>query len=421
MPRFLQRRRRRWYAVLEVPKGLVDHFGKRRLVQSLATESLTEAERLVLPVVARWKAEFEAARTGTSVPLETLARDWAEDYRKASEDQELRSIYDDVIEDKVSKLQRTAPVSADNFRRLATGDTVELAVHLEEWLSTLDNTAKTIDMKRSDVTRFVERFPYSHLVSKRSVERWAHDLQVNEGIKPATAQRYVSACRGFWTYLNRSGRLEREDDCFSDVVDKRRTKTRSAWGDVRQNFSADEVVTLWKAAQEKGDHQLSDLIWLAMWTGCRIEELCSLRVADVTKQHLTVCDAKSKAGHRSVPLHSKLTPMLRHLCANSKDGFVLDDLPPNKYGDRSNAIGKRFGRIKSAEGFDKRFVFHSIRKTVATMLENAGVPENVTADILGHEKRTMTYGLYSGGASMAVMKAAIEKLDYPVMSFKRQR
>jgi len=52
-------------------------------------------------------------------------------------------------------------------------------------------------------------------------------------------------------------------------------------------------------------------------------------------------------------------------------------------------------------------------KTVATLLENAGVPENVAADIIGHDKPTMTYGLYSGGASLEVKREALERIDYP--------
>ena len=63
-------------------------------------------------------------------------------------------------------------------------------------------------------------------------------------------------------------------------------------------------------------------------------------------------------------------------------------------------------------GFREARVFHSVRKTVATMLENAGVVENVAADIIGHDKPTMTYGLYSGGNSLKVKQAAIEKLGY---------
>ena len=46
------------------------------------------------------------------------------------------------------------------------------------------------------------------------------------------------------------------------------------------------------------------------------------------------------------------------------------------------------------------------------MLESAGVKENVAADIIGHNKPTTTYGLYSGGNSMKVKQAAIEKLSY---------
>jgi hypothetical protein len=37
----------------------------------------------------------------------------------------------------------------------------------------------------------------------------------------------------------------------------------------------------------------------------------------------------------------------------------------------------------------------------------------VAADILGHEKQTMTYGLYSGGSSLKQKREAINKIKYP--------
>jgi hypothetical protein len=37
----------------------------------------------------------------------------------------------------------------------------------------------------------------------------------------------------------------------------------------------------------------------------------------------------------------------------------------------------------------------------------------VARGITGHKKPTMTYGLYSGGASLEVKREAIEKLNYP--------
>ena len=91
---------------------------------------------------------------------------------------------------------------------------------------------------------------------------------------------------------------------------------------------------------------------------------------------------------------------------------MLSELNKNKYGNRSNAVGKSFGTLKKDLGFGEHHVFHSIRKTVVTILENARVAENAVADIVGHEKTTMTYGLYSGGLSLAVKSKALDKLAY---------
>ena len=43
---------------------------------------------------------------------------------------------------------------------------------------------------------------------------------------------------------------------------------------------------------------MADLIRLAMWSGCRIEELCALEVADVNGDRFRVREAKSSAVHR---------------------------------------------------------------------------------------------------------------------------
>jgi hypothetical protein len=64
---------------------------------------------------------------------------------------------------------------------------------------------------------------------------------------------------------------------------------------------------------------------------------------------------------------------------------------------------------------------HSIRKAMARLLENADVPENVSADILGHDKSTMTYGLYSGGTSLKTKREANEKLRYGSQSAASER
>ncbi|TPE50851.1 hypothetical protein FJM67_09785 [Maribrevibacterium harenarium] len=104
------------------------------------------------------------------------------------------------------------------------------------------------------------------------------------------------------------------------------------------------------------------------------------------------------------------------LLDESTDGYLMSGLSaPKSSGERSSAIGKRFGRLKKRLGFDESKVFHSIRKTVATLLENANVPENLAAEIVGHEHGSLTYGLYSGGYSYDEKLNAISKIEYPLV------
>lgn len=55
----------------------------------------------------------------------------------------------------------------------------------------------------------------------------------------------------------------------------------------------------------------------------------------------------------------------------------------------------------------KHHVFHPIPETAATVFEQAGVSEGVTADIVGHEKQRVTNGLYSGGTSVTQRQEAM--------------
>jgi hypothetical protein len=55
--------------------------------------------------------------------------------------------------------------------------------------------------------------------------------------------------------------------------------------------------------------------------------------------------------------------------------------------------------LRTEAGFGREVMFHSIRKTVATMLENAGVSENVADKIPGATRSpAIPMGCISGGA-----------------------
>lgn len=318
------------------------------------------------------------------------------------------------IDDALYELDELDPKAADLAGKIAYGESYPLERDIEAWLASLEVEPKTKDMRRGDVRRFIEKFPFSHEVTKSALTMWAHSLQTLSDLKPTTVRRVLSACRGYWQYLHACGHLIGMETVFDRVAPKKVARAKLISKDVRQAFLGSDLAKLLASALDKGDKQLAQLIWMGMWTGCRIEELCSLRCDDVHAGYFEVRDAKTAAGERMVPIHPRLVPVINHLKTNSQDGFILSGLTFNKYGDRSNAIGKRFGRLKDSLGFDQRFVFHSIRKTVTTELENAGVPENVAADIVGHEKKTLTYGLYSGGNRLDRLQTSIRKLQFRV-------
>ena len=63
MPKFYEKRRQKYYAVLDVPKALREQLGvSRRFVKSLQTDSESIARIRVLPVIAKWKQEIALAK-----------------------------------------------------------------------------------------------------------------------------------------------------------------------------------------------------------------------------------------------------------------------------------------------------------------------------------------------------------------------
>lgn len=430
---YLQRRRRLWYALHDIPRNVQAAIGKPRFVKSLGTESKQEAQRRATVLEHQWRTEIELARRakGDQAVADWEALQWRQAWRAAKTDEvreHLRDHIADLARDRAdraaSKLgyvdEREAGyddvsgvIEAERFADVALGNLVRTNEHLEDFLATLSGAVgeKTIDMRRTTIRRFSTKFPSLADVVGKDVQQWADGL-VAAGRARATVQRALSDVRGYWDYLKRI-EVVPQDRKPLDGLRIKKASAKFVAANKRPAFAPPDVVRLYRAAQAKCDQPLADLIWLAMWTGARIEELCALPVAKVGNGSLSIEDAKTLAGWRNIPIHPRLAAEVERMVQESKDGHLLSGLSLNKYGDRSNAIGKRFGHLKTRLGFPRNLVFHSIRHTVATILDDAGVGQNVIAAILGHERPGFTLKTYSA-AELAKLKCdAIRLIDYP--------
>ena len=419
MPKYLQKRRRQWYAILEIPKTLRQQFGRPRFVQSLETESLSVAEKKVLPVIVGWRRQIDLARgadIGTDDELLAAIMRVRQDTQRAKVDgRELAELQ--MAQEEVAMMEALGPnndYSGDdalfNAVSIAHGKTHLLREHIEEFLSSRDVAPKTTDMQRRDLNLFADKFQYSHDATRLKVIDWVNvTLGAEQNLSLGTRSRMISAARVYWDYLEKNKGLTLPSPLHRVLPPKPKKKTKAMIEAQRKAFRVSDYHKLLSGSV---DDTLKDLITLAAYTGCRIEELCILKLENVSDDKVEIVDAKSEAGWRTIPIHQHIAQTVARLVATSTDGYLLSGLTFNKYGNRSNAIGKSFGRLKKQVGYGESYVFHSFRKGFATQLENANIPVNVSARLMGHEVQGQTFGNYSDGLALKGLREAINHVDW---------
>ena len=68
--------------------------------------------------------------------------------------------------------------------------------------------------------------------------------------------------------------------------------------------------------------------------------------------------------------------------------------------------------MRKQAGLPETVVFHSLRNTFATRMENLGVPKNHISQLMGHEDGNMALDVYSGGLALEPLRVFIGKLSY---------
>jgi len=145
----------------------------------------------------------------------------------------------------------------------------------------------------------------------------------------------------------------------------------------------------------------------------RLNEICELKKSDVSEDCFHIHKGKTSAASRVVPINSVLNPVINKLFEKSKDGNLITNISSG--GDdnkRSWNFQKRLGRIRLKIGLPKGVVFHSLRNTFTTRMENLGIPRNHISQLIGHEDGNMALDVYSGGLAIEPLRESINKLTY---------
>lgn len=414
-----------WHVRLDVPVDVRTHqdfFFKKVLTKSLKTGNRQLAKTASLSILSDWKKKIDAARNSHESPIwkieaEELRRQVIESIARApsndmSEPHELRDvgivkiiIKYGLSEEKILQLKEIVRgVEQKNLPGISDKLITDFQKHQSDF-NVIEKTAATHASFVRRYSKFMEE--NSLQINHDSFEMFLAQLKLSRQSK----QTAIFACRAFWKFLiTKDKRLKDKDNPFDNhqINFTRKVKMKNSY----VPFSKEEIERLYSECMQSGDKVLADTIMIGAYTGCRIEEICQIHKSRITGTSFTIVDAKTEAGNRTLPIPTKLEVLFEELSSSTNDGFLIKSSGGNKYGKRSDSISKRFGRLKKSLGFGSDKVFHSIRKTTATLLEREGVLPLTIMSILGHARGTVTFDVYSKGPSIEQMKGALDTIQF---------
>lgn len=439
---YLRLHRRQWHVVLAVPRPLQAALGRTQFKASLHTDSLSKAQRLRWPVIEGMRREIagaEAALVASSKDhLLADAMAWKAlrpELKGTADAKGATVVYEDLItEEAKTRVRDEGPKRARAFLDLALGTATPLMLYRDQWLDEMDVIPRTRQERRTSLS-MLEAWAGEHDlrtlqdITRKVAGDFISQRLIGAGLAPKSIGKRLSDLAVYWSWLNSRGHLGDEpplNPWRGHEIPARRKGARAS----KRPFTDDEVAGL--LYDGSPDDVLRDYMWIAALSGMRIAEIAGLTVGDCADGVFNVRDSKTKAGVRQVPIHSSLKRMIaRRVKGRPLEARLLDERPAEARGvkahkrgetwDPSMPVSKRFGRYRQTVGVHDRgpdqrtsaVDFHSFRRWFATKAEQAGVPESTTASVMGHERKGMTHGLYSGGPSLDQLRSCVEAVKLP--------
>jgi integrase len=247
------------------------------------------------------------------------------------------------------------------------------------------------------------------------------------GLSNRTINRYATALSLVWKWARDRGRYKGDNPWEGQqrsTGERRKTE--------KLPFTLDNLHLLLEQApviRPNRHNASSALPWVCLisaLSGMRLNEICSLKVSDLKQQdgvhYFDVRKAKTEAGDRTVPIHSRILEAGLMEYSHHGDIWLFPGLKPGgPDAKRSWYMSKCFTTFRRKLGIVQinpvtnkdQFDFHSFRRSAIRSLEEARVPQSEAAQIVGHERAGITFGTYNPeGLGVRALSEVVEKITY---------
>ncbi|HBV7915667.1 site-specific integrase [Klebsiella variicola] len=373
---------------IAVPAYMAAHLGnKTYFMRSTATRDIRQARLFRDAIALEWyrlRDQLKPVRSGSRV--EQIL-------------DELRGI---------SKQAKDAPPTQLNFPAqvqacpslLVMRDQYILQFSEKRKLTTLSKTNKAVEVLLSHLRK--RDIPLKD-INRTVVTGWLDKLKSERA--PQTIQNYISALAQIWDLArNRYHDAPQDNPWRGHGLEAKSSKVSY------EVFTHAELAKVFAAMD--GDEEMQAVTLIGMYSGMRLNEICSLQVGHIRKIEGVLCfevmEGKTKSAARIIPVHSCIIDLVESLLQKPHNGFLFyrASIIDRADGKRSTWHTQRFTRAKRQaldEVGTERKVFHSLRHEFAQQLDRYQVPEDRIALLMGHERgKTETFKTYSKHAASPV-------------------
>lgn len=261
---------------------------------------------------------------------------------------------------------------------------IYIAVKKTEGLSndTLDNYLRIL----TQFFLWVKKQPEN--VVANDIRMFLYHYQQYRNVSNITLEKYREMICWFFTWAHREEYIERDLS--------RSVKSIKAEVKERQALTQLELEYLRLACNTAREKAMLEFMYS---TGCRVSELCAVKLSDVDNRENTVHLYGKGRKHRTSFINARcavaMDEYIKHRKGESEYLFVSDRSPHEKL--TKAAVEKIVRQLAERSGIKKHITPHVLRHTTATQAVNNGMPIEGVSKLLGHANvaTTMIYAKVS--------------------------